>query len=243
MRPAQGGRKLLALVVLTLLTALISPTPLAVGENASSTLRPVDLRVNYSDDARGIDDQTPSLSWRLTSHRRNQEQSAYQVRVAGHPDQLVQDDPDVWDSGKVESGMSVNVAYGGPVLESRQRLYWSVRVWDERDRPSPWSKPGQWEMGLLHEDDWKAEWISDPAWLAQDRVNPLVISFPKHSARFVRIDVTRLGKPIKEGWEQPVSRLQLAEFQALQETSSFPRAPPLVPPRPTMRPASGRWAR
>jgi alpha-L-rhamnosidase len=215
LRPKRTTRgRTVITVVLAVAVALLSPVPVtAAAASELSPIRVMDLRVNYLHDPRGIDDRTPALSWRLESRQRNQSQSAYQVRVASGADALAEGDADVWDSGRVASGESVNVAYGGPALSSRQQLYWTVRVWDERGRPSEWSRPGQWEMGLLDEQDWQADWVADPAWAAQGRVNPLVIPVPDHSARFVRLEVTRLGKPVKEGWEQPVSRLQLAEFQ------------------------------
>ena len=38
----------------------------------------------------------------------------------------------VWDSEKVYSGESVNIPYKGKQLASRERVYWKVRIWDER---------------------------------------------------------------------------------------------------------------
>ena len=68
-------------------------------------------------------------------------------------------------------------------------------------------------MGLLERADWKARWIADPESLERP-TEPLVIRFPARQARYLRLDVTRLGKPLKEGWPDPVSRLQLAELEA-----------------------------
>jgi alpha-L-rhamnosidase len=36
----------------------------------------------------------------------------------------------------------------------------AVRVWDELDRASSWSEPGYWQVGLLEESDWHAQWIA-----------------------------------------------------------------------------------
>jgi alpha-L-rhamnosidase len=41
-----------------------------------------------------------------------------------------------------------------------------VRIWDENNKPTQWSKPATWSMGLLQPSDWKAQWIgamTDPA--------------------------------------------------------------------------------
>jgi alpha-L-rhamnosidase len=79
--------------------------------------------------------------------------------VATSSENLFRDEADVWDSGKIVSNQSVHVAYGGPPLQSRQRYFWKVRIWDGQDRPSPWSDIHWWEMGLLRPEDWSAQWI------------------------------------------------------------------------------------
>jgi alpha-L-rhamnosidase len=191
------------LAILVALLALLAPAAAQAGpKNIAAT----DLRTNYLTDPVGIDDATPSLSWRLESRMRDQAQRAYQVRVSSG-------DRTVWDSGRVRSSDSVSVPYGGPPLESRQRLEWSVRVWGERGGVSGWARPARFEMGLLDRSDWRARWIADPASLDQP-TEPLVITFPARETRYLRLDVTRLGLPLQEGWPDPVSRLQLAELEA-----------------------------
>ncbi len=107
-----------------------------------------------------IDHQNPSLGWILNSTQRNSRQSAYQILVSKNPDSLQRGIGDMWDSGKVESDNSTNVVYGGTPLKSGERYYWQVRVWDELDHASLWSEPGPWQVGLLEESDWHAQWIS-----------------------------------------------------------------------------------
>ncbi len=195
-----------AITAVCALAALAAPATAVAGGHGHSALRAQELRVDYQTSPLGIDDTTPSLSWRLASHRREQTQRAYQVRVSDRRGV-------VWDSGRVGSPDSVSVPYDGPPLRSRQRVSWTVRVWDEHGRASGWAKPASWEMGLLERSDWRARWIADPASLRRN-ADPLVIRFPSRRTRYVRLDVTRLGKPLQEGWPDPVSRLQLAELQA-----------------------------
>ncbi len=169
------------------------------------------LRAGYLTDPLGIDQRAPELSWVLGSPRRNQSQSAYQVRAAGSRENLARGMADRWDSGKV-AGSSTSVAYGGSALRSREVVWWQVRVWDRHGQVSSWSTPARFELGLLEPADWTAEWIGNPAW-REPEPQPLVLTLPRQDARFVRLDVSRLGKPIKEnGFPQPVSRLQLAEI-------------------------------
>ena len=80
--------------------------------------------------------------------------------VASTARRLAADDGDLWDSGKVGSDATLHVAYDGRPLGSRERCYWKVRVWDRNGRPSPWSKPATWSMGLLDAADWDARWIA-----------------------------------------------------------------------------------
>jgi alpha-L-rhamnosidase len=72
---------------------------------------------------------------------------------------LASGQPDLWDSGRVESDQSVHVAYAGRALRSRECVHWRVRTWDADDQPTAWSSPQVFEMGLLKRSDWKARWI------------------------------------------------------------------------------------
>lgn len=103
----------------------------------------------------GIDIQKPRLSWKLMSEHRGVIQTAYQVQIS----KLENGHEWVWDSGKVFSDNSTQVEFAGLELVSRQRYFWRVRIWDETDSASDWSQSGFWEMGLLHADDWSAQWI------------------------------------------------------------------------------------
>ncbi|WP_156319006.1 hypothetical protein [Propionispora sp. 2/2-37] len=39
-----------------------------------------------------------------------------------------------WDSGKVASDECIHIPYGGQELKSRQRIYWKVRIWNEKQK-------------------------------------------------------------------------------------------------------------
>ncbi|HEX6675393.1 MAG TPA: family 78 glycoside hydrolase catalytic domain [Actinomycetes bacterium] len=161
---------------------------------SSAADRVTTLRVDTLTNPIGLGNATPILSWRLSSGW----QTAYQVQVASSTARLRQ--PDRWDSGKVPSGDSSNVAYAGATLGSRDAVVWRVRVWDGTDAASAWSAPASWEMGLLANGDWTARWIEHPDYRhATGGVpNPLPI-FAKafHLSRRVakaRLYVTGLGQ-------------------------------------------------
>jgi alpha-L-rhamnosidase len=107
----------------------------------------------------GLDSKTPRFSWQLVSPERNLQQESYEIAVSGN-DPHEGSVKSVWNSGKVLSGESIQVRYGGPTLESGKKYYWHVRIWDNRGRVSGWSAPVWWRTGFFEESDWKARWIS-----------------------------------------------------------------------------------
>lgn len=129
---------------------------------SGAALRPSDLRCEYWIDPLGIDVGQPRLSWVLESSERGQRQTAYQILAASDARLLAAGKGDLWDSGKVDSNQSIQVAYAGKPLRSRTRCHWKVRAWDQDGRPSDWSAPAVWGMGLLQPDDWQARWITAP---------------------------------------------------------------------------------
>ena len=118
------------------------------------------LVTEYKTDPIGIDVEKPRLSWQLNSDEENVLQTAYEIRVTDSKEDLQKGKNLIWTSGKVESDQSVNVVYKGPALQSMQRVYWQVRVWDNKNRASAWSTPAFWEMGILDKALWTASYIA-----------------------------------------------------------------------------------
>jgi len=111
----------------------------------------------------GIDCNPPRLSWQIQTARRGAGQVAYHLQAASTLERLRNDEPDLWDSGWQSGDDPTGVRYGGAPLQSRQRVYWRVRIQDERGRISAWSQPAWFEMGLLSPEDWQARWIAPSA--------------------------------------------------------------------------------
>ena len=127
---------------------------------SESTLHFEDLRCEYLRNPLAIDVSRPRLSWTLQSDQRGQRQTAYRVIVASGAKLLSKDQGDLWDSGKVDSDQTTQLAYAGSPLASRMRCFWKVRVWDKDGKASAWSRPATWQMGLLRPQEWRAKWIS-----------------------------------------------------------------------------------
>lgn len=116
------------------------------------------LLCEYRNNPLGIDVRQPRLSWQMETNRIGARQTAYQIRAASTLAALNADSSDMWNSGRVENDQSVHVIYSGAVLQSRQRVYWQVTVWDETGALTT-SEPAWFEIGLLNAGDWIAQWI------------------------------------------------------------------------------------
>ncbi|MEM7738697.1 MAG: alpha-L-rhamnosidase N-terminal domain-containing protein, partial [Deinococcota bacterium] len=125
----------------------------------SAMTKVVNLTCEYRHNPLGIDIQTPRLSWQLEASRHGVKQTAYHLQAASDSDLLKEGQPDLWDSGRLETDQSIHVPYAGSPLTSRQRVYWRVTVWDERGEAAQ-SEVTWFEMGLLEPTDWQASWIS-----------------------------------------------------------------------------------
>src|SRR6478609_1223640 len=143
------------------LTLLISWLAATTFVNAAISV--MDTRCEYRVHPIGVDTLQPRFGWGLESKDRGVLQSAYQVLVASSADLLKKDQGDLWDSGKVASAESVHVVYAGKPLTSGQDCFWKVKVWDQADKASGWSRPATWTMGLLNPGDWQARWIGRSA--------------------------------------------------------------------------------
>ncbi len=132
------------------------------------------LRCEYLNDPSGIGVTSPRLSWIITSSRRGETQTAYQILVASSPQLLSEDKGDLWDSGKVLSDESSQVAYAGAPLVSRELCFWKVRTWDRVGGEGDWSSDAQWSMGLLEPTDWSAQWITRPSQVASTNASFII---------------------------------------------------------------------
>lgn len=112
-----------------------------------------------------VDIPAPRLSWINSPINQNvcgESQSAYRIMVASTKRGLSRNEPDVWDSGKVDSWESSLVEYAGAPLESGMDYWWKVMVWDSEGRASQWSSPAHWITGFLDTSEWTAKWIGAP---------------------------------------------------------------------------------
>lgn len=123
---------------------------------AISTKEITDLMVEYRTNPLGIDVEKPRFSWKMcdANHTRGQKQTAYRIEVwdeAGVP---------IWDSGKVNSEISLNIAYEGKPLQPEKHYDWQVQVWDNSN--ASYTEKSWFETALLNStiSAWEgAKWI------------------------------------------------------------------------------------
>lgn len=132
---------------------------LLLAASLSAQVRVTALRCEHLLNPQGIETSAPRLSWQLLSDQRNTRQTAWELRVAGTPTDLLKGKNLVWNSGRQASDASVHVPYAGPGLSPGRRYHWQVRVWDASGKPSEWSEPAYWQMGLPGMANLGAQWI------------------------------------------------------------------------------------
>jgi len=134
---------------------------LVVHSLAIAAINPFGLTCEYAGQPLGIATGVPHLSWKNEYTEHNKKQTAYEIIVGASEQEVKSGKGTLWSSGKVTSSASVNIPYAGSVLRAFTRYYWSVRVYDQDDRPSDYSEPSWFETAMLKPDDWKGKWIDD----------------------------------------------------------------------------------
>ncbi|KAH8897978.1 alpha-L-rhamnosidase [Thozetella sp. PMI_491] len=127
------------------------------------------LRANGALNPIAVDTATPRLTWRLSSTRRGDSQTAYQIQTATSSSFA---SADLWDSGKVSAG-DPYAFYGGKALQSRDAVFWRVKVWDADGQASDWSAATSFEISLLKQADWSAKWIANDAFATGNNSLPV----------------------------------------------------------------------
>ena len=111
-------------------------------------MKAINLKTEYLINPMGIDIQNPRLMWNCEGGIK---QTAYRIIAKS-------DEKTAWDSGKVSSS-SMRAEYPHK-LKSRERIEWTVTLWDENDEEGEPSETAFFEAGLLSASDFTAKWIS-----------------------------------------------------------------------------------
>lgn len=104
----------------------------------------------------GIEEKKPRFSWQMNSAERGVSQTAYRILVADTKGK------NVWDSGKIESGESVNIPYSGKELQPTTKYSWKLTVWNHKGRE--FQAESWFETGLMNPDPNLSAW-DGAAWI------------------------------------------------------------------------------
>jgi len=108
----------------------------------------------------GIPKEKLKFSWKLKSKKNGIKQTAYQILLSDELQKLKSGEGNIWNSGKIESDVSIQIAYEGKTLESAKKYFWKVKIWDNNGMEADWSQPNYFVTSLFNENDWSgAKWI------------------------------------------------------------------------------------
>jgi len=136
---------------------------------------------------------TPMFSWIVPMQQDSDYQTAYQLLVASSPGALERNSPDVWDSGKIEDGNALHVAYSGNPLKPHTTYYWKVRIWNRSGEVSAYSTVQRFHIGdALRSRQWPGEsrWVrldtgqDKEMWTFEDR--PPIQYHPAYPVQLAR---------------------------------------------------------
>lgn len=111
-------------------------------------LQPYDLKCENLPNPTSIDTPRPHFSWKLTSPRKDDCQTAYEIQVGRDSLKLTKGKADLWNTGKVIGKEQIMLPWKGVELTAGDYCYWRVRVYDRDGNASKWSSVNHFSVGL-----------------------------------------------------------------------------------------------
>jgi len=122
--------------------------------NSSGNLKFVNLVCENEESPLLVESQTPRFGWQLQSTEKGVEQIAYELEIFDHKNKRI------WNSGKIKSDESQFVSYSGKIkLNSGEKYQWRVRIWDNKNKRTRWSKKNYFRL-TPDKRQLNANWIS-----------------------------------------------------------------------------------
>ena len=118
------------------------------------------LKCEYLQNPFGIDELHPRFTWQIRSEEFGILQKKYQLVVGTIENEVAKGKGNIWESGIIESS-TIPIIYQGPSLQPFTKYFWSVRIQDESSNWSEWAFPAYFETGMIKQENWKGQWITD----------------------------------------------------------------------------------
>ena len=140
---------------------------------------PVGLSVEYIRQPQNtlIIDLKPEFAWELP--RAAVQQWSYQILVASSKEFIENDNGDIWNSGKIESSNSVNIAFNGATLEVGETYFWKVKIWDINQKETQFSEIQRFKTGV------KKGVITSANSFQIDKIKPTKIQKTSNNSYFI----------------------------------------------------------
>jgi hypothetical protein len=141
-----------------------------------------------------ITDPVPDFGWVVNSDKTGDFQIAYRIMVASSPELLKNETPDLWNTGTVLSGQSINIGYGGKPLSSNSSYWWKVKTLNKLGGESAWStiqKFNTSDLNAVRKWPGESKWITltdnngDKFWALENR-HPIIYHPVKSVKQIVR---------------------------------------------------------
>ena len=117
----------------------------------------LNFKTEYQKSPLGIDRRKPRFSWQYSEDDGGNAR-VYRICVASREDGL--ENPDLWDSGDVNSSESIGIEYNGEPLRSHTRYYVRLCVGDSSGKTA--EHRDFFETALFDIEDWKGKWVGIP---------------------------------------------------------------------------------
>ncbi len=132
----------------------------------------------------------PRFSWNYETTENEVVQQSYRIIVASTAENAQNGLGDLWDSGVVPSNQMLYIPYAGKELQSRDKAYWKVitTVADKGKRAKVESEVKSFEISLLNQDDWQAQWIG------HEFEDDVLVGKTRLAARYLRKDLALKGE-------------------------------------------------
>ncbi len=122
-------------------------------------IKPISGKINFVEEAFGIDVENPFFSWTLDASENEVMQIAYRIIVSNDEATAIGEIGDIWDTGKIVSDATSFIQYAGKPLESFKKYYWRVKCWDNHGYETPFSDIYSFETAFLKSDTWVGKWV------------------------------------------------------------------------------------
>ena len=132
----------------------------------------------------------PRFSWNYETTENEVVQQSYRIIVASTAENAQNGLGDLWDSGVVPSNQMLYIPYAGKELQSRDKAYWKVitTVAAKGKRAKVESEVKSFEISLLNQDDWQAQWIG------HEFEDDVLVGKTRLAARYLRKDLALKGE-------------------------------------------------